>query len=179
MKQHTFKLSDSGKEFPARFGGLEVTYNYPENMEEVRRLVPEDQDADACIYGKVMNQGIHLDIQKSIKDALGETDSDGNYIHAEGREGALKLEDVPALALKISDEYRLPVPGVKRGEGKAAKAAQAVKRAEQAEKKLDVVKEAIAAQFKNLPKNARGAFATDLVQRGVFTQEEIDALNAA
>ena len=172
MKQHTFTLKKGGKEFPDRFGGQELTYSYPDTLEEVYALIPdplpEGITREAIILSKILGQGIHLDIQKDGKDALND-------------EAVAQMDVAGGLAYAQNQmtTYRLPVPGTKRGEGKAGKVAKAEARATKAEQDAEAAKQELREAYSLLPRNARAKFAANLVARGVFTQEEIAALDAA
>lgn len=190
MKQHTFTLSNSGKEFPAHFGGQEMTYSYPENMTEVLDLLPEKVSAEekqalaeafekaplaaAILYGKVMGQGIHLDIQKAGKDKLGAEEGEKDarrYVHA--KTDVAKATEIMGAAFS---EYRIPEPGTARGQGQGTKLARTEAAKVKAETERDVARANLATAYRMIPKNARGEYGAKLVAEGVFTQEELDAL---
>ena len=70
MREKAFKLTDSGAEYPARFGGQEVILTYPTTREEVRERIEEGADPEKVMDGFVFGQGINLTIQKWFKDEL-------------------------------------------------------------------------------------------------------------
>lgn len=188
MNQNTFTLSNSGKEFPARFGGIELTYNYPTTWPELIALLPEGIDgsafaeaaeknpeAAAVIYGKIMGQGIHLDMQKDAKDALGKEEGEKDkrkYVHADA-----DLATVPTIAQGAFDGYKMPKPGSRRGEGQGTKLARTEARANKAEAEATAAKAGLAVAYKQIPKNARKDFGARLVAEGVFSEDELKALD--
>lgn len=178
MKQHTFKLSDSGKEFPVRFGKQEVTYDYPADMAELRDLAEkaaathtpkEGEDkatADTILYGMATGQGYHLNRQKAIKDELANDEANKD----------LTVEQAIARAVKetAAPEVGCPVPGTRRGEGKGTKLARAEAGRVKAEQKADAALDAALLAYKQLPKNLRAQYGATLVERGLATQEQLD-----
>ena len=182
MKQHTFELSDSGKEFPARFGGQSITYDYPDSWQELLDTqMPEGVSADsdegkAVLLNAVMSQSHHLNKQKAAKAFLGaEVGEKDNKRYKYGSEG--EIADLIVQATKIANDTKLPKPGAARGEGVTTKLAKSEASRAVAEKKAEQATASIREMYLKLPRNARGAFGADLVERGVFTQEELDELN--
>ncbi len=122
MAEFTFKLKSDSKEYPARFGGQEITLTLPETLDGVREMVEPGADTDAVLLGLITGQGLRLSKQKKVKDFLA---SD-----------AAKEMDVPtalAEARRAAEEMKLGAPRKTGGGGKkSARVAEAEAKAENA-----------------------------------------------
>lgn len=178
--QHKFTLKKGSKEFPDRFGGIEVTYSYPANYAELRQRAeavlaghtPKDGETkpavDDLIYNLSMNQSGHLNIQKAIKARL---DSDAENLKD------LSVADRIADAVKYAEPQVVSIPGTRRGEGKGTKVARAEAKAEQEAKRADTAITQLEQAYLLMPKTARKTFAERLLEQGILTKERLAELD--
>lgn len=180
----TFKL-DKTKEIANRFrGDYEVHYTLPaatpgvtvtefldnggtisDNVVQTLRSIAErfapEADFATVLVAKVIGQGLNLDIQKSIKDYL----SDTNTAHKE-----LSVEEALAAATAAAAEWRAGTPRAK-GEGRSGKVAAAEARASTAiNTALDM--------YRNLDGALRAQYRPMLINGGMATAEELDRVEA-
>lgn len=141
MAERTFKTSDTGKEYPARFSGLEFRYNEPDavagdveaTLDNLRAVCSTEDDFAALLTSKFNGQGYNLDWQKELKSFLGATET------VEGSDQPLSVhrdkspEEVYEEAVAHMAEWRVAAPTRRAGTGKAGKVAKAEARAEKAE----------------------------------------------
>lgn len=159
-KEFIFKLSSTAKEYPARFGGHEVTLTLPETMDEVRGLVADGQDADAVVLGLITGQGLRLTKQKKVKDVLGSDDVK-----------ELSVEQAIAKARAEAESMKLGAPRAK-GEG-----GRRSKRVAEAEAKAETATSALRETYLAVPAAVRKNLRKQLLAQGVFTEEQLDELD--
>lgn len=172
-REKAFKLTDSGAEYPNRFGGQEVILSYPTTREEVRERIEEGADPEKVTDGFVFGQGINLTIQKWFKDELNRiatSDSDEAKAEREGKTDAELIE----LARANVAERKFGVQRMRGEGGGSGKKAIAA-----AEAKVADSREAVKAAYGMVPKSVRKTMREDLINRGIFTEAEMDELDAA
>lgn len=187
--EHTFELSNSGKEFPARFGGQKVTYTAPEavlggeTVQQVRAKLgatPFDRsldailsvcdptaDAGAVLVAKFNGQGYHLDYQKAVKAALGQ-EKDKKNVHAD-----LSVEAAMAVVETRMKEFKIGAPPEKKEKGAKNK-----ERAEKAEARAAAKDSGARMLYIGLSPAQRKQFRPQLIAQGTFTAEELDGIDA-
>lgn len=176
-----FTLKKGSKEFPDRFGGIEVEYSYPRTYAELRQRAaavlkdhkPKDGETmpteDDLLYNLAMNQSGHLNIQKAIKARL---DSDAENL--KDLSVAARISD----AVKYAEPQVISIPGTHRGEGKGTKVARAEAKAVQAETKANAAVAQLEKAYLAMPKAARASFAAGLIEQGILTKERVAELDA-
>lgn len=176
---HKFPLKKGSKEFPDRFGGLEVEYQYPADWDTLVAMadaalvgfVPKDGETaptrQDLLYNLAMHQSGHLNIQKAIKA----------YLDTEAAAAQSTAEAV-ASAVARGEKEVVTIPGTRRGEGRTGKVARAEARAEKAEQKEQAALALLEQQYLLMPKSARASFAARLIEQGILTQERVAELNA-
>jgi hypothetical protein len=143
-------------EFPVAFESVRQTL-----LSVAERFAP-DADFAEVLIAKINGQGLRLDVQKTIKDYL----SDTNAAHKE-----LTLEEALAAATQVAADYRAGTPRAK-GEGKSSKVAKAEARASAAvNTALDM--------YKNLDGALRAQYRPMLISGGMATAEELDEIDSA
>lgn len=182
----TFKLNKT-KEIADRFrGDHEVRYtlpraepgltvadalremhggNVPDNVRWTlvniaERFAPE-ADFALVLVAKINGQGLNLDIQKSIKDYL----SDTNEAHKEQT-----VEEALATAAEAAANFRAGTPRAK-GEGKSGKVAKLeAEKAAAVNTALDM--------YRNLTPELRAQYRPMLISGGMATEEELNTIDA-
>ena len=172
MREKAFKLTDSGAEYPSRFGGQEVILTYPTTRDEVRERIEDGADPEKVMDGFVFGQGINLTIQKWFKDELNRvatSDTDEAKAAREGKTDAELIE----MARKAVADRKFGEQRQRTGTGKKSKAVQ------EAEAKVDTAKEALRATYASVPKSVRKTLRDDLLNRGIFTEAELAEMDQA
>lgn len=169
MKENTYKLV--AKAIPDRFKGHEIVLTEPETREEALACVADDVgDESAKIVALANSQTVILTKQKRVKIVL-----DSEKYTLDGTEHNLKEMDVAAvleIARRAGEAEKIGKPR-ERSAGGSAKA-----RVEKAEAKAAAATNLLAASYKRLNKSARADMREQLIADGVFTAEELDALDA-
>lgn len=171
-REKAFKLTDSGAEYPSRFGGQEVILSYPTTREEVIARLEDGTDPEKVLDGFIFGQGINLTIQKWFKDELNRIATSETDEAKAARDGKSDAELIELARTSVADRKF----GVQRtrGEGGGVKAKVAA-----AEAKVADSREAVKAAYGMVPKSVRKTMREDLINRGIFTVAEMDELDAA
>ena len=190
MSKHTFKLKDTAKEYPARFGGQTVEYTRPDAVEgetvadALKRVRKDDSplgktlvnllrvcdpkaDAGAVIAGKFNGQGYDLDYQKEVKAFLGQ-EKDGKNVHADKD----TAEVISALGAHMKD-FRIGAPTTRVSRGSAKE------RAERAEAEAKQVKSSAVEMYRALSPEDRERFRPMLLANGTLTEQEAAEIDQA
>jgi hypothetical protein len=165
MREKAFKLLDTGAEYPARFGGQEVILSYPTTREEVLARLEEGADAEKVLDGFIFGQGINLTIQKWFKDELNRLATGEGDSEKAARDGKSDAELIELARERVAER--------KFGNGKKSKAVQ------EAEAKADAAKGLLRETYLAVPPAVRKTLRPDLLNRGVFTEQELDEMDAA
>lgn len=169
MAEHIFTCTDKGTEYPDRFAGHEVRYNVPE-------AVPGDVNATlANIQERIDGEADAADVLASYFNGYGLTYSVNGLIKRFlNSDEAAKLDTDAAIAeaTKRANEYRVGAPVKRSGGGKKSKAVQ------EAEAKVATQTNALRESYLAAPASVRKYLRGDLVARGIFTEEQLDEMDA-
>jgi hypothetical protein len=177
MSENTFKTTNTGKEYPARFAGMEFTYTAPvavegnveQTLDNLRAVCDPAADFASILAGKFNGQGYHLDWQKELKGFLGRTTKDDNgaetSVHADRTP-----EEVRALAEEHMRTFRIGTPRPK-GEGKQSKVAKL-------EAERDELRSEALDMYRSMNRSQRAKFRAGLIEKGRATAAELDAIEA-
>jgi hypothetical protein len=182
MKEYSYELPSTGKEFPARFGGRTLTYELPSTLDEYRALVDSSvEDVDAVLVSNLVdtNQGLNLRVQKFIKARLDSKEApapaaaDATEEQIAEQEATVQAFIDKALADALAAKIGAPRA---KGEGSGAKVKKELDTARAA---LEATRAALQEAYTGLPKNTRKSFRDKLLAQGTFTAEELDAMDQA
>lgn len=171
-REKAFKLTDSGAEYPNRFGGQEVILSYPTTREEVIARLEDGTDPEKVLDGFIFGQGINLTIQKWFKDELNRLATSDTDEAKAAREGKTDAELIELARANVA-ERKFGVQRTRTGTGTGKKALA------EAEAKVADSREAVKAAYGMVPKSVRKTMREDLINRGIFTEAEMDELDAA
>lgn len=172
MREKAFKLLDTGAEYPARFGGQEVILSYPTTREEVLARLEDGAEAEKVLDGFIFGQGINLTIQKWFKDELNRLATGEGETEKALRAGKTDAELIELARERVA-ERKFGEQRQRTGNGKKSKAVQ------EAEAKVDAAKDVLRGTYLSVPKAVRKTLRPDLLNRGIFTEQELDEMDAA
>lgn len=178
MAEREFTTSDSGKEFPARFGGIVVRYSVPDvvpgdldaTIENLKGVIHPDADPATVIGGRFNGQGYDLEMQKRAKSFLGREEGEKGAKKSVHADKTVEQVTEELFAYVASDDCRLlknpPVAG--EGAGSKAKAELAAEKA-----KVAALTDSVKETYLDLPANHRAKMRAKLLGRGAPYTEEL------
>lgn len=171
MAEFTFKLKSDATEYPSRFGGNEVKLTLPDTLDGVREMIQDGVDQDAVLLGLITGQGLRLSKQKKVKDVLGAE----KYTGPDGVTHVMKdvgVAEALELARQAAENMRLAAP---RAKGKGGRRSA---RVAEAEAKAESAASALRDTYMKVPASVRKGLRADLLARGMFTEEQLTAMDA-
>lgn len=187
MAQRTFTTTDTGKEYPARFGGMVFTYEVPDavrgdldaTLDALRAIVHPEADFATVLVQRVNGQGYDLEVQKRIKAFLGKEEGEKNAKMSVWRDKSVEEVYEAARAFVASDECRLLREPPVAGEGTGGKTAKLAAERDAAKQEAQAFADSVKMTYLMVPAAHRRTIRKQLLEKGApFTEELLASWDA-